>query len=469
MTYSEGQDIYSAMPQNPSFGGEKIYTVTELNLNLQKCVQAAFPQFVWITGEVVDFRGQVKDKAVYFMLKDGTSALRMVWWPWKIHGQLPPDFQNGAAVEIYGKVDVYAGRGECQIAVEKMQMRGEGSEMLKLKALMERLSKEGLFLDSRKRALPPFPKKIGLITAENAAAMGDFMRGLGNRQGDLTILFFPATMQGKKAPESIASWLWYINKYQLCEVIVLTRGGGSKEDLTAFNDESLVRAIAASQIPVISAVGHQQDYTLCDEVADKRAMTPTDAAKCVVQEASRVRDNISFFTKRILGMAENMLTYYRRRLDIASGNRYLASPNDTLLQWRKARVQQLSQLVHAHPQRISSNLALRVKSATGSLAGYIPTILPERKASLEQLSLRLARHCGASIRTYRERLNSANDKLRLLGPQAVLERGYAIVFNASGKVLTSTQGANQGDSIKIRLADGDLAAKVEDVNHHDSK
>ena len=440
---------------------EKIYTITELNQQIRSCVQAGFPRSIWVTGEVEDYHPEKQQgKGIYFLLKDGVSSLRMVWWSWNIREPLPPDFQNGVAVEVYGKIDVYAGRGECQISVERLRMKGDGEEMLKLKALRERLAQEGLFLPSRKKQLPPFPKTIGLITAEGAAALKDFMRGLGNRQGSLTVLLFPAKMQGNESATTIIERLNYINFYNLCEVIVITRGGGSKEDLASFNDENLVRAIAASSIPVISAVGHEQDYTLCDEVADVRAMTPTDAAKCVVQEASRVRDNIAFAKSKILNMASNMLNFYRHRLGLAASNRYLAAPADMLIQARRTCVEQLCQMVQSYPQRLSADLALRVRTATGRLSAQIPGILPERKAAVEQLSMRLSRNSENMLRSLKERLGRANDKLRLLGPQAVLERGYAIVFKQDKSLLTTVNEANAGENISIRLADGELAATI---------
>lgn len=447
-----------AMPMEQA---EKIYTITELNQQIQACVRSGFPRNVWVTGEVVDFTPERQQgKGIYFALKDGTSLLHMVWWVWNRHEALPPDFQNGVAVEVYGQVNVYPNRGECQIVVEKMRMKGDGEDMLRLKALRERLAQEGLFLPSRKKRLPRFPKVIGLITAEGAAALKDFMRGLGNRQGSLTVLLFPALMQGSGSAKTIIERLVYINLYNLCEVIVITRGGGSKEDLSSFNDEGLVRAIAASQIPVISAVGHEQDYTLCDEVADKRAMTPTDAAKCVVQEASQLRDNIAFAKSKILSIASNMLNYYRHRLGLAASDRYLAASAETLIQWRRARLEQLSQMVQSYPQRLSADLALRVRTATGRLSAQIPVILPERKAALEQLSMRLVRNSEDRLRTLRERLARANDKLRLLGPQAVLERGYAIVFRQDKGVLTTVKDSQAGDDITIRLADGEMAATI---------
>ena len=444
---------------------EKVYTISELNQSIRDCVQCSFPQRIWVTGEVVDYQPAKQGKGIYFLLKDGVSSLRMVWWNWNIREPLPPDFQNGVAVEVYGKVDVYATRGECQVSVERLRMKGEGEEMLKLKALIERLGQEGLFLPSRKKRLPSFPKTIGLITAEGAAALKDFMHGLGNRQSSLTVLLFPALMQGNASAESIIQQLNYINVYNLCEVIVITRGGGSKEDLSAFNDENLVRAIAASHIPVISAVGHERDYTLCDEVADCRAMTPTDAAKCVVQEASRLRDSIAFYKSRMLATMENMLSHYRHRFAAIASNRFIASPGDTLIQGRRAYVQNLFQMVQSYPQRLSSDLALHVRTATGKIFAHIPTILPQRKASLDQLSASLLRSSEDRLRSLRERLARANDKLKLLGPQAVLERGYAIVFNQDGTVISTTRNLHDGEEIKIRLASGAMSATVRQLEH----
>lgn len=441
--------------------GEKIYTVTELNQSLRSCILHNFQRQIWICGEVEDFRTPKANGSLYFLLKDGTSSLRMVWWNGA--SRLPRDFQNGVAVEIYGKVDVYPGRGECQISVTSLRMKGDGAEMLKLKELKRKLAAEGLFENERKLRIPPFPKVIGLISAEGAAAVGDFMRGLGNRQSGLTILFFDATMQGKGAPESIVRRLEYINLYNLCQVIVIARGGGSKEDLMAFNDEFLARAVAASQIPVISAVGHQQDFTICDEVADLRAMTPTDAAKCVVQESARLRERIEYCSARLLQTESYRISKSRQRLTAAAGNRFLSSPMDTLVMWRKARLQQLTQYITAAPQRLGSRLALGVQTATGKLAGIIPSIMPSRKAMADELSNKLAHSTATLLRTYRERLTRANDKLKLLGPQSVLDRGYAIVFSENGSLLNSASKTEPGDFIRIRLADGELTAGVKTI------
>lgn len=350
----------------------------------------------------------------YFTLKDEgaeiaavlfrADALRLTFCP-----------SDGMRVIVYGNIDVYEKSGRYQIYVRAMLADGRGALSLAYERLKQKLSAEGLFAEERKRPLPPFPACVGVITAPTGAAIRDIVNITGRRYPQAKILLYPSSVQGADAPASLCAGLSYLNADQSCNVIILGRGGGSVEDLWAFNDENLVRMVASSRIPVISAVGHETDYTLCDFAADCRAPTPSAAAELAVPNCGelleRLRQRQSYLNKQIVQqMAERQhhVENCRRQLEARS-------PKTKLDQYRQ-----------------------QVSHSTQMLSERADRILERKKSDLR----------------------NASERLEALNPLAILQRGYSAVQNEEGKLVKSVSGLHTGQSVTLVFSDGFAQAQI---------
>jgi exodeoxyribonuclease VII large subunit len=372
-------------------------------------------QDVWVTGEISNF-SRPSSGHLYFTLKDSGAALRCVMWR-STAARLRLSMQDGMAVEVHGSIGIYEAGGNYQLYADLIRPAGEGAlyqEFLRLKTVLEA---EGLFDEERKRPIPARPKRIGIITSPTGAALQDMLNTLRRRYPLAEVIIVPTPVQGVEAPPALVSALERINRVAHPDVILLARGGGSIEDLWAFNDEQVVRAVAASAAPVITGVGHETDFTLADFAADLRAPTPTASAELATPNAADLRAEIN---DRRARMAQQMTLYL----------------ND--LRWRTREQKQ-------HLLRLSP--ALRIRSDRQRLDDLL--------------------HRGALAMTHRltlERARLAGDSTRLnaLSPLAVLERGYAVVTrHADGRLLQNAADTAAGEDVHIRLHQGSLDARVE--------
>jgi exodeoxyribonuclease VII large subunit len=420
-----------------------VLTVSALTVELRAVLEERFPA-VWVEGEISNFRLYGSGHA-YFTLKDAEAQLRCVLF--RNRGRrIRFEPADGLHVMAFGSVEVYAQRGEYQLVVELLEPKGLGALQLAFEQLKARLQLEGLFDPARKRELPRFPRKIGIVTSPSGAAIRDMLRVIGRRFGELHIVIAPAKVQGEGAAEEIVQGLRDLNALGDVDVIIVGRGGGSLEDLWAFNEEVVARAICASKAPVISAVGHEVDFTIADFVADLRAPTPSAAAELVVREKQAVVDALDDLARRLQRAAHRPLSDLERRVDELRSRLRRAMHAD----WRRA----------AH----------RVELATAALRASSPVArVSNGRHRLEHLEARLRNEIRHAFGQARHHLGEAVGRLDSLSPLAVLGRGYSLTRRPDGRIVRSARQVEAGDDVRVLLHEGSLECRVSATKDHDDR
>lgn len=369
---------------------------------------------VWIRGEISNFKNQYSTGHLYLSLKDGDSMIKAVMF--RSYAQklrfMPRD---GDKVIIHGKVSVYSARGEYQVYIDEMQPDGIGALAQAFERLKQKLMIEGLFNEAHKKPIPQNPKRVGVITSASGAAIHDILNVSGRRAAGVEIVIFPALVQGDTAPKSLCSGIRYFNNVSPVDVIIIGRGGGSIEDLWGFNDESLAREIFESNIPVVSAVGHETDYTICDFVSDMRAPTPSAAAELVFPNTAEQKGRLASMS----GILEVKMQKKLRDM------KYSLSSLSRELEMRS-------------PLRMLKDKNMRVSLLAERLEGAIDKKLDSSKSKLE---IYCARLCAQN-------------------PLLVLSKGYALIQNNENTVISSSRELSSGDDIKLVFADGEVSATV---------
>jgi exodeoxyribonuclease VII large subunit len=394
------------------------YSVEEVTAHLRSLLEAdELLQNVWIKGEISNL-SQPKSGHLYFTIKDRFASLRCVMWK-NMVGLLPEIPKNGDAIEVHGNISVYEASGQYQLYVDQIRGGGEGALYLAFLALKNKLEKEGLFNPENKKQLPQFPKAIGIVTSPTGAALRDMLNTLRRRYPFTRVVLSPAAVQGINSPKEIDKAIQKLFSIADVEVIIIARGGGSIEDLAAFNDEAIARTIAASPIPVISGVGHETDFTIADFVADARAATPTAAAEIASPNITDLLDILNNYEKHL-------------------GSSLLQIIQNSKWNWQNLHFQ----LVSLSPMhKIQSQKQL------------IDDLLTQAKQSLtHQTSL------------YRSVLSGTQKNLAGLNPESILKRGYALVSNNAGEIVTNTNHLATEDNINVQFAKGKLTAKVTKIN-----
>ncbi len=432
----------------------EILSVSQLNRAVAGLLQRSVPP-VWVLGEISNVT-RAASGHWYFTLKDAAAQVRAVMFRGRAQ-YLTFVPRNGERVEARAVVTLYEPRGEFQLTVEAMRQAGAGDLFQRFVKLKEKLQAQGLFDAARKRALPGFPRAVGVVTSPRAAALRDVLTTLRRRAPGVAVVVYPALVQGVDAPASLVAALGAAVRRAECDVLLLVRGGGSMEDLWAFNDEALARAIAACPIPVISGVGHETDFTIADFVADERAPTPTGAAAHAVPDRRDLAERVLRAAGRIERAWWRRIEAVDQRLDTAA--RLLRSPS---AQWQ-ARAHRL----HALTQRIVAFGRLSLQQRAMRLERLCSGVRAPRTDLAEQ---RLAHVAAALQRTATLRLARADERtaqlaaaLELVSPRAVLERGYAIVHDAQGRVVASVDGAAIGDALRLTLRDGRIDVGVQAI------
>ncbi|MCC6650000.1 MAG: exodeoxyribonuclease VII large subunit [Candidatus Eisenbacteria bacterium] len=438
---------------------DRILTVGELARAIKETLNESFPG-VWVKGELTGVK-RYDSGHLYFSLKDGTPAMVPgVMWRAQA-GRLTFQPKDGMEVEAFGEMDFYGPNGKCQFSVRQMRPAGIGALLLQLEELKRRLAAEGLFDAARKKPLPRYPMRIGVVTSPIGAAVRDVIKVLRGRWPGIAIVLAPVKVQGQGAAEEIAAAIERFNRYAGVDLLIVGRGGGSIEDLWAFNEEPVVRAIAASRIPVISAVGHEVDTTLADFVADARAATPSNAAEMAVRDAGELKHRIESMTGRSSRAMDEALRSRRRALEGLLGQYGFRRVRDVFTT--------LQQRIDDARERLGTALRAHVRDARGradSLArAYgmreFPRVLAGRHERVTALGGRLTNAVTGMALGERRSLGSLEDRLRALSPRAVLERGYTLVRAADGRLVRGADSLKTGDRITVEFARGEAGAVIE--------
>ena len=445
----------------------QIWRVGDLVSAVRTTVERGYTD-IWVEGEISNLR--VADSGhMYFALKDGDALLRVVMF--RMQARLlrfRPD--NGMQVIARGRVTIYEQRGELQLSADYLEPLGAGALQLAFEQLKQRLAAEGLFEASRKRAIPQLPRRIGIITSPRGAALQDMLNVLGRRHENAGILIYPAQVQGESAAAEVAAGVTYFSQAKNVDVLIIARGGGSIEDLAAFNDEALARAIAASGIPVISAVGHETDFTIADFVADLRAPTPSAAAELVIESKHKLAEHLSHLHERLARAARYRLLTARAHLTELARHGAFGRMQELI----GRRAQRLDDLVYRLASSYREMLAgrqRRLEVAAARILHYdFRQSLVMNRTRLEASRDALEHAIRFLTAGSRARLDQLSAQLDALSPVKILERGYALVFDSGGALLKDAAQVKPGETITARVARGSLRATVIDtfVDHDKS-
>jgi len=436
----------------------RIWPVRELVAQVRELVEQEYGD-IWVEGEISNFR-PAPSGHVYFTLKDADAQLPIVLFRRQtMLLRFRPE--DGLHVLVRGRVSVYEQRGQLQLVAETMEPVGAGSLQLAFEQLKQRLKAEGLFDAERKKPLPLFPHTVGIVTSPTGAVIRDFLNIVSRRHSGLNVLVCPVSVQGESAPAEIEAALAELNAGELVDLIVLARGGGSLEDLAAFNSERVARAIALCRLPVVSAVGHETDFTIADFVADLRAPTPSAAAELITEAQHKIAEHLATQSHRLERAARFQLLQARQRLTRLPVSR-AESRVTTLLHRLEQRLDDATQRLDV---ALTAQLRLR-QNRIAELAAAVLRHDPRQNLAharehLADMRARLDRSLERLLQSSVASLNALDARLHSLSPLAVLDRGYALVLSAEGALVRSAAQIAAGDRLTTRLADGAFVSRVE--------
>jgi exodeoxyribonuclease VII large subunit len=453
-----GLDFGATEPARPA--PRRALTVSELTDRVQGVLETDFFD-VWVEGEVSNLK-VAPSGHWYFSLKDDQAQVRAVVW--KTATRLirfrPKD---GMKVVVRGGLRVYPPRGEYQLSVEVLEPLGKGSLQQAFEELKEKLEKEGLFDRARKRPIPMLPRCVGVVTSPTGAVIQDILRVVSRRYANLEVLIYPARVQGEEAAPEIVQGIRALNTLKGLDVIIVARGGGSLEDLWPFNEERVARALAASKVPTISAVGHETDFTIADFVADLRAPTPSAAAEHVIQAKDEIGARIEALARRQQAAMSLRLTRIRSRVSSLASHRVFEA--------ERGRLRNQAQRVDDLLRRGETGVRRRLERARDRLRGQGQRVeafrwqrqLAERRDRVTRQAERLRGLATAAVEGGRGRLSRLAGKLDSLSPLAVLSRGYALVWNEQGRLVRESAEVRLGEALRIRVSGGEIGAAVTSV------
>ena len=435
----------------------RVWAVRDLVAAVRTHVEREYSD-AWVEGEISNFRAPDSGH-LYFTLKDGSAQIRVVMFrsSAKLLRFRPAD---GMQVVVRGRVTVYEDRGELQISAEYIEPKGAGSLQIAFEQLKAKLEAEGLFAAERKKAVPALPARVGIVTSPQAAALRDILNILQRRHHTVNVVIYPAQVQGDAAAAEVAAGVRHFNRERSVEVIIVARGGGSAEDLAAFSDEVLARTVATSEIPVISAVGHETDFTILDFVADLRAPTPSAAAELVIRSRQGVEDQAAALHERLERAVRYRLLMGRQALTELAQHGAFGGIMGAIRQ-RQQKMDDLTYRLERSERRVLEQVRRRWETVAAAVRHYdLASVLASMRVGLGAGMAALAGAMRNVLLLHRTRVERLTTGLESLSPLAVLERGYALVFDASGKLLKDASGTEVGQEISARLARGEIVARV---------
>jgi len=435
----------------------RVWKVRDLVASVRSHIEREYSD-AWVEGEISNFRAPDSGH-LYFTLKDGNAQIKVVMF--RSSARLlrfrPAD---GLQVVVRGRVTVYEDRGELQISAEHIEPKGAGSLQLAFEQLKTKLEAEGLFAAERKKPIPALPSRIGVVTSTQAAALRDILNVLQRRHHSVNVLIYPAQVQGDAAAQDVAAGLRFFNQYDNVDVIIVARGGGSAEDLASFNDEALARMVAASEIPVISAVGHETDFTIVDFVADLRAPTPSAAAELVIRSRQEVEDHAAALHERLSRAMRYRLLMGRQALTELAQHGAFARMME-LIHQRQQTLDDLTHRMELAQRQLLEQMLRRWERISAAVRHYdLRLVLSGMRKELDRGTAALASIMRNVLLQHRVRSERLQTALQSLSPLAILERGYALVFDAQGKLLKDVRAVKVGEEISARLAHGQIQAAV---------
>jgi exodeoxyribonuclease VII large subunit len=440
-----------------NFDKNIILTVREFSAAAKQVIEASLP-LVWIRGEISNFVG-ASSGHWYFSLKDSQAQVRCVMFR---HKNQYLEFRpaNGMQVEVLALPTLYEARGDFQLTLEKMRPAGQGALYEAFEKLKNKLEQEGLFDPERKRALPLFPRQIGIVTSLQAAALRDVLRTLSNRMPSVPVIVYPTPVQGVDAGQKIAAAIRLANERAECDTLIVCRGGGSLEDLWAFNEEVVARAIAASRIPLVCGVGHETDFTIADFVADYRAATPTAAAQASLPDAEELAQRQQHFAERLSRAMLRRLESAMQQLDYCQ--RRVLHPAQ--------RLQQQSQKLAHFQQRLTQaqkHLTQHQHWRWQTFQQRLHTARPQlfiRQTQQANLALRLQEAMTHSLQAQTLKMTALDKNLQLIDPKQVLSRGYSMVRDEQGKIVVNAAQLKAGETLNVHFAQGSALTQVMEIN-----
>ena len=466
----------------------KIYSVQELVGAARTQLERTFTD-VYVEGEISNYR-PAESGHLYFTLKDGSAQLRSVMWRSQAR-LLRFRPENGLQIIARGRVTVYDERGDLQFQAEHLEPKGAGALQIAFEQLKAKLAAEGLFDPARKKPIPALPRRIGLVTSPRGAAVQDILNILRRRHESAAVLIYPAQVQGDLAGSEVSRGVTYFNRQGQVDVIIVARGGGSFEDLFAFNDEGLARTIAASDIPVISAIGHETDFTICDFVSDLRAPTPSAAAELVIRSKQELSEKLLALHKRTtqamnykLLRANNELSglvqhavFARMQDSIARRQQRvddvvfrLAQSQSRVLKSYARKMDAIESQLRRHDLRVRTGVMRRqLEARAAQLDNVISRLLLARRTELDRLNTALRVLPGTILPRSRSRWERSHSNLEALSPKAILARGYALVFDADGRLVKQASQLRPGEHVRTQLGGGEFTARVDRVGEGKSE
>ena len=457
----------------------KIYPVRELVASVRTQVERAFTD-VYVEGEISNYR-PAESGHLYFTMKDGSAQLRVVMWRTQAR-LLRFRPENGLQVIARGRVTIYDERGDLQFQAEHLEPKGAGALQIAFEQLKSKLAAEGLFDPARKKPIPTLPGRIGLVTSPRGAALQDILNILRRRHESANVVIYPAQVQGDMAAAEVTAGVQYFSRHGHADVIIVARGGGSFEDLFAFNDEGLARVIASCEVPVISAVGHETDFTICDFVADLRAPTPSAAAELVIRSQHELSEKLHALYKRMTQAINYKLLRANNALSTLAQNAVFARMQDSiarrqqrlddlgfrLVQAQSRRLKELSrrlETLEAHLRRYDPRVRVGVmrrelEARTAELISASSRLFVSRDTQVDRLTVALGRAGETILLRRRSRWERLQSNLQALSPTAILARGYALVFDTNGHLVTQAAQVKPGEQVRTQLGRGEFTAEV---------